>query len=481
MRKRGRPLASETKRIAIMPDTPPATSTAQTSCDCDDVSTVDTPTMSATAAVNRQFEVIKIEGQHSKKVVDTRDGVVRVVSERRPSLTSVPTFPPKVSFVSENPRCCCGPGSCNCTDCDVCVDRKERKMKRVRLKLKRQKKIKEEKEEDLEVEKEAPVEIEVEEVFVPVGNGLYRKERRNRLTGEVLDSTGSPNNTKNSPVSKGSHNNPAREQTENSFTPTPKSCCSKSTAESNSASAMESCCSKSNTTASYESAPKGCCSKSNPNVGFESVPKGCCSKSNPNIGFESTPPDDSRKHAAPLIIAPMCFDGLELTAFDFGSVMDQYQHSSLPPSNVQTTTSSPIGASPEDYYPTIAGVGGLVDDGSGLGLSNGHMQHQGMNVDVITGLTGNGQFVPTSTYPSHQQPPSIPSFGDFDFLSKYNGGSNPNSDGSMDGSDGFLDVVYAPSCVLPGQCQCGDDCKCEGCSTHGNGGGISGIGQGYRL
>lgn len=32
-----------------------------------------------------------------------------------------------------------------------------------------------------------------------------------------------------------------------------------------------------------------------------------------------------------------------------------------------------------------------------------------------------------------------------------------------------LEMSVAPSCVLPGQCRCGEDCKCPGCSTHRNG------------
>lgn len=32
-----------------------------------------------------------------------------------------------------------------------------------------------------------------------------------------------------------------------------------------------------------------------------------------------------------------------------------------------------------------------------------------------------------------------------------------------------MEMSFAPSCVLPGQCQCGENCKCVGCSTHGNG------------
>lgn len=31
-----------------------------------------------------------------------------------------------------------------------------------------------------------------------------------------------------------------------------------------------------------------------------------------------------------------------------------------------------------------------------------------------------------------------------------------------------MGMTVAASCVLPGQCQCGDDCKCPGCNTHGN-------------
>lgn len=42
-----------------------------------------------------------------------------------------------------------------------------------------------------------------------------------------------------------------------------------------------------------------------------------------------------------------------------------------------------------------------------------------------------------------------------------------------DSLDGFipsppLEMSFAPSCVLPGQCHCGDDCQCPGCSTHGD-------------
>jgi hypothetical protein len=40
------------------------------------------------------------------------------------------------------------------------------------------------------------------------------------------------------------------------------------------------------------------------------------------------------------------------------------------------------------------------------------------------------------------------------------------SAGSPSSSNGFYDIYYAASCVIPGECQCGDSCTCEGCPTH---------------
>lgn len=372
---------------------------------------------------NGQFEVIQIEGQHSKQLVDTRDGVVRVVSEGSElSVGSTPTTTAN-SFINESPRCCCGPGNCNCTECSVCQDRKDRKKKKVRLKLKRSKKIKELEEPEVEVELEPeaelepeytpPTPIEIEEVFVSVGNGLYRKERRNRLTGEVLPDEGEP---------------------------------------------KSSCCSKKTEPAKPKPVKSGCCSSKRSSQTGTAVGHKMVSSL-----VQSAAP---KQHAqAPLIIAPMNFDGLELSAFDFSDVMGHYAQT--PPTATSTGNgSSPLGmASPEDYYPTIAGVGLVHSIGMDLPvLEQQHQQQRALHHSQV----GHTPYSVGATTQSM-------SF-DLDYLAMATASGQSTS--TTRGDDSFLDVVYAPSCVLPGQCQCGDGCQCEGCSTHGDGRGSSGGGGG---
>lgn len=371
------------------------------SCDCDDV-TATTP--------SKGFTVIQIEGQHNKQIVDTRDGVVRVVDERSASPASTTILPTESTFINENPRCCCGPGTCNCTDCSVCVDRQEKKMKKVRLKLKRSrgKKIKEEAPEESQTRLPVPEKItpkveekiEIEEVFVSVGNGLYRRERRNKLTGEVLKDEDAPKNT--------------------------GGCCS---AKKPSEPAKSSCCSK---------PVKSSCCKS------ETTPKHNTEKSRPSMSA----PKPSQTRAAPLIIAPMNFDGLEISNFDFSGVLDHFAKQGA--NNTPTNNSSPhavTSGTPEDYYPTIANVG----------------------IDEPHSLSYNMEFDTHFTNPSPQSAfGQNVSFTDFDYLSIAE--TQPHTQALPRTESDFLDVVYAPSCVLPGQCQCGDTCSCEGCSTHGNGG-----------
>lgn len=382
-------------------DTPDSTGAVK--CECDDMTTVNS---------GSTFEVIQIEGQHNKQVVDTRDGVVRVVGEDELNTPESTVLATNNTFINESARCCCGPGTCNCTDCGACVDRQERKMKRVRLKLKRRKRIKEEDEVEegnqkvLDVPK---VPIEIEEVFVAVGNGYYRKEKRNKLTGEVI----------------------IEDDNDETMTPPVASCC------------------KSKQPSTPAPAASGCCSSK---------------KGSNNSSSQAVEP--VMKRAPPLIIAPMNFDGLEFSGFDFNGAMESYMRSTG--QTLSPTGSSPLGgvASPEDYYPTIAGVG-FNDSMNVSGMNN-------MNLDMSGLPNSNNNNNMNSHFASphgqrHDAPFQI-SLGDFDYLDMAQNGLQGSGDNNNNNNN-FLNVVYAPSCVLPGQCQCGDDCSCEGCSTHGNGGG----------
>lgn len=346
------------------------------------------------AEKSSQFEVIKIEGQHSKKLVDTKGGVVRVVSDQeleeknsinRPNTSSRPnsnvTSPQPVeplkrnSFVENNPNCCCAPGPCYCEDCTSCRERaKINQMKKVRLKLKRQ-------------QRKKP--MEVEEVFVSVGNGLYRKERRNKLTGEVI------------------LDEPLEDQLRDKV-----------------------------------------------HIKTEDFVR------------EEVAPVPSK---APLIIAPMSFDGMDLNAIDFNGIIEQYTSNS----NLLTSPS-------EDYYPAIANeLDEEIAIQTPVSYDNVSRQHSccgskqtTSNSASLSSCCSSGHQSKNSSNSSLEQfsqmevlpeRPVIESSGsqsnvnflDFDFITKLT-------------EKEFLNVTYAPSCVLPGQCQCGDSCKCEGCSTHGN-------------
>lgn len=42
----------------------------------------------------------------------------------------------------------------------------------------------------------------------------------------------------------------------------------------------------------------------------------------------------------------------------------------------------------------------------------------------------------------------------------------PHADITVENPEDVYDIYFAASCVIPGQCECGDDCECYGCSTH---------------
>lgn len=284
VRKRGRPLVSQTKRIAIVPKVEDLnqhnvskSSPIHSSSNSTSSSTPLNGSPQANGSANchaAETPIIKIEqGSHCKKVVETKDGVVEVIDDQKGS--------------------CCSSGLC---ECDGCM-----KKKKVRLKLKKQQ------------QHRMRLQLEVEEVFVPVGNGLYRKERRNKHTGEVI-------------------------------------------------------------------------------------------------------PDP------PMVIAPMNLESLELPAFDLD---DDYVPTIANQTVLPTSTSSSI----QTHSPSAPASAPTIHFNSAP-------------VTNLSNTTANGQ-------------------QDFDF----------DLDFLMNmGEKNFLDVSYTPNCVLPGQCQCGDDCKCPGCSTHSNNG-----------
>ncbi|CDO54186.1 similar to Saccharomyces cerevisiae YMR021C MAC1 Copper-sensing transcription factor involved in regulation of genes required for high affinity copper transport [Geotrichum candidum] len=396
VRKRGRPLASETKRIAIIPEATPAKTTTSSTTSSGTSSAGSSKDCGCDSDKSNHFEVIKIEGQHSKKLVDTKDGVVRVVSDQEQNQTNNingnsirsrsqsnsasprPIDPLKRnSFVEENPRCCCAPGPCYCENCTSCKERsKINQMKKVRLKVKRQ-------------QKKKP--IEIEEVFVSVGNGLYKKERRNKLTGEVIP------------------DEPLEDQLRDKVK----------------------------------------------------------IKSEEFVREELAPAPAPPK--APLIIAPMCFEGLDLNSIDFNGIIEQYN-----------SNDSLITSPSEDYYPAIAnGLDEAIATQTPTGYENitnqssccGGKQEASNDTPSSSccSLKNQSNNLSNSSLEQFNQMSVLPeaplteistnqtgsSFLDFDFISKLT-------------EKEFLSVTYAPNCVLPGQCQCGDDCKCEGCSTHGN-------------
>lgn len=42
----------------------------------------------------------------------------------------------------------------------------------------------------------------------------------------------------------------------------------------------------------------------------------------------------------------------------------------------------------------------------------------------------------------------------------------PHPEMTSEKPEDVYDIYFAASCVIPGQCECGDDCECYGCSTH---------------
>lgn len=200
--------------------------------------------------------------------------------------------------------------------------------------------------------------------FIPVGNGLYRKEFKYGIQ------SGSEVKVKSEPSE---HSNGGGR------------CCKKAATESNNSSNGMSHGPSNDVTYVERS---------------QAQSQSGLLHSHPVADGQSSAAQMGPRHHAPLIIAPMSMDGCSLAEAGI----------SLPDDSVYDD----IGNFSDDFSPAA---------------TQGHPQQ--------------------STAPMSQE------FSGHDGLSPLAGG----------GTD-FYNIYYAPSCVIPGECHCGDGCSCEGCPTH---------------
>jgi hypothetical protein len=118
--------------------------------------------------------------------------------------------------------------------------------------------------------------------------------------------------------------------------------------------------------------------------------------------------------------------------------------------------------SPPQQYPSLTSDSSSASTSS-LGLPAKHEYENGgrdMAPLIIAPMTFDGASFADLGLPFDQYPENASSQ------------SNPEEDDELRelqnllNSQGPYDVYYAASCVIPGQCECGDSCTCEGCPTH---------------
>lgn len=217
-------------------------------------------------------------------------------------------------------------------------------------------------------------------VFVPVGNGLYRKELRNKNQTDVnsmLNKLGCADIT---------HGN-------------------------------------SNRTGS-------CCRDKCNDAGDHNCMNGC---SHPGIG----------RREKPLLIAPMQFDGASIAELgEFYKLQYKMEETNNRPTS---EGNSPISSTSSPH--SQASVSTTI--APNLGMSN--TAYENGREHII-------QSVSDSTFNSPQDENE-----ELGLLEKLL--LDPELEKHSSETD-FYDIYFAPTCVIPGGCQCGDDCQCVGCSTH---------------